>query len=234
MASPSTLPQMSRTASPTAPPASTRRLLAAGVVAGPIFVITVVAQALTREGFDLGRHPASMLSLGELGWIQVGNFVAAGILAVSFAIAAARALRDGPGARLGPLLIAAFGVGLVVAGVFVGDPAFGFPPGAPEGVPDTLSSHAVLHGIGFTIAFLAVSAACLVFARRFLVRGERAWAVYSVATAAIATALSMVPGQDGASVRYFVATVLVWTWVSALAIKLAGEAGPASEPGVTP
>jgi hypothetical membrane protein len=212
----------------------TGRLLAAGVVAGPIFVVTVIAQALTRDGFDLGRHPASMLSLGELGWIQVSNFVVTGLLTVAFAFAASRSLRDGPGARLGPILVAAFGVGLVAAGVFVGDPAFGFPPGAPDGVPDTLSLHAVLHGVGFTIAFLSVSAACLVFARRFLAGGERRWAAYSIATAAIATTLSMIPGQDGASVRYFIASILVWAWVSALAVKLSSEAARAAEPRVSP
>jgi hypothetical protein len=64
-----------------------------------------------------------------------------------------------------------------------------------------------------------------VFARRFFAERERGWAAYSIATAAIGTALSMVPGQDGASVRYFIASVLVWAWVSALAIKVSGEAG---------
>ena len=39
MASPSTIPQMSRTASPAEPLSTTRRLLAAGVVAGPLFVV---------------------------------------------------------------------------------------------------------------------------------------------------------------------------------------------------
>jgi hypothetical membrane protein len=193
-------------------------------------VITVVAQVLTRDGFDLGRHPASMLSLGDLGWIQVSNFVIAGLLAVTFAIAARRSLRNGPGARLGPVLLGAYGVGLIVAGVFVADPAFGFPPGAPDGIPDTISFHAVLHGIGFTLAFLSVSAACLVFARRFLASGERGWAAYSIATAAVGTALSMIPGQDGASVRYFIATVLVWAWVSALALKISGDVGRSTDP----
>jgi hypothetical membrane protein len=223
---------MPRAASPPSSVAITRRLLATGIFAGPIFVVAVVAQALTRDGFDLGRHPASMLSLGDLGWIQVGNFVIAGALVVTFAFAASRSLRDGAGARLGPILITAFGVGLIVAGVFVGDPAFGFPPGAPAGVPETLSLHAVLHGVGFTLAFLSVSGACLVFARRFLAARERGWAVYSVATAAVATALSMIPGQDGASVRYFIATVLVWAWVSAVAAKLANQAARTAEPRV--
>ena len=43
---------------------STRALLTAGVVAGPFYIALVVGQALTRDGFDIGRHPASMLSNG--------------------------------------------------------------------------------------------------------------------------------------------------------------------------
>jgi hypothetical protein len=74
----------------------TRTLLGAGVVAGPLFVITVAVQALTRDGFDLRRHPLSMLALGEHGWIQVINFIAAGVLSLIFAGPAA--CRTGPAA----------------------------------------------------------------------------------------------------------------------------------------
>jgi hypothetical protein len=49
------------------------------VLAGPLFVIVVAVQILTREGFDLSRHPISLLSVGDLGWIQMANFVIAGI-----------------------------------------------------------------------------------------------------------------------------------------------------------
>ena len=37
-----------------------------------------MTQAFTRDGFDLRRHPISLLSLGEFGWIQVANFVVCG------------------------------------------------------------------------------------------------------------------------------------------------------------
>jgi len=48
----------------------TKSLLGYGVLAGPFYVIVVLAQALTRPGFDLARHDASLLSNGPLGWIQ--------------------------------------------------------------------------------------------------------------------------------------------------------------------
>ena len=43
----------------------TRTLLGAGVIAGPLFVCTAAVQVLTRDGFDLRRHPLSMLALGD-------------------------------------------------------------------------------------------------------------------------------------------------------------------------
>ena len=64
---------------------TTRALVTAGVVAGPLFVAVGLVQVLTREGFDLTRHPLSLLSLGELGWVQIANFIVAGVLMLAFA-----------------------------------------------------------------------------------------------------------------------------------------------------
>ena len=36
---------------------TTRSLLGYGIIAGPVFVVVSLAQALTRDGFDLARHP---------------------------------------------------------------------------------------------------------------------------------------------------------------------------------
>lgn len=60
----------------TAPPP----LLTAGLLAAPLWILLAAGQALTRTGFDLTRHPISMLSLGDLGWIQVAAFLVAGAL----------------------------------------------------------------------------------------------------------------------------------------------------------
>jgi hypothetical protein len=105
--------------SPATTTKETRALLACGVVAGPLFLAVAVLQALTREGFDLSRHPLSLLSLGELGWIQIANFVVAGLLSVAFAVGLRRVLHLGRGGTWGPLLIGTYGVGLIMGGVFV-------------------------------------------------------------------------------------------------------------------
>ena len=96
----------------------TRRLLGAGVIAGPIFVSTAAIQVVTRDGFDLRRHPLSMLALGQHGWIQVINFILAGVLSLIFAVGVARRLPDGPGSTWAPRLLALYGAGLVIGGVF--------------------------------------------------------------------------------------------------------------------
>ncbi len=106
-----------------------RLLLLGGAVGGPLFTVVVAAQALTRVGFDLAHQPLSLLSLGELGWVQVTNFVLAGTLMVGLALGMRRVLTAGPGRIWAPRLMATFGVGLILGGVFVPDPALGYPPG---------------------------------------------------------------------------------------------------------
>src|SRR4051812_38032909 len=101
----------------TRPTRRTSRLLACGVVAGPLFIVVVVIQAVTRTGFDLGYHPLSLLSLGDLGWIQVINFVVTGMLFVACAVGLRRAPLAGRGRTWGPTLVGAFGVGLIVSGI---------------------------------------------------------------------------------------------------------------------
>jgi len=110
---------------------ATRTLLTCGVVAGPLFVVMALLQSFTRDGFDLKRHPISMLSLGDLGWIQIANFVIVGLLFTAYAVGMRRVLHPGRGGTWGPLLIGAFGVSQIVGGVFLADPGLGFPPGAP-------------------------------------------------------------------------------------------------------
>jgi hypothetical protein len=198
---------------------TTPLLLAAGVVSGPLYVGVALLQVLTRDGFDLGRHPLSLLSLGDLGWIQVANFVAAGLLAIAFAVGSRRVLQPGLAGTWGPRLLGLYGLGLVAGGIFVADPGAGFPPGAPEGAPEQLSWHGAVHAVAPPVAFLSLILAGVVIGRRFAVARERGWAAYSVATAIGCLVLTAWPSLDGISVRLAVAMVLGPAWVSATAVK---------------
>ena len=145
----------------------THHLLAGAIVAGPLFLAVSLAQAFTRDGFDLRRHPISLLSLGEFGWVQVANFVVCGALFLAGAVGLRRRLTSGRGRIWAPRLLAVIGAGLVTAGGFVTDAGAGFPAGAPAGAPERISLHGIIHEVGFLAVFVATIALAVVLARRF-------------------------------------------------------------------
>jgi hypothetical protein len=187
----------------------------------------VALQAVAREGFDVTRHPASFLSIGEWGWIQVTNFLVTGALFVAGALGMRRVMREGRGRTWGPLLITFLGVGMIAAGVFVSDPAFGFPPGTPDAMPDELTTHGLLHGVAAGIGFLSLIAACFVFGRRFASAGEQTWSRASTGVGIIfliaAIAGSASPGSRPGNVALGVSLILALAWTSVLAGKLRDE-----------
>jgi Protein of unknown function (DUF998) len=203
---------------------ATRRLLACGMVAGPVYFAVGLGQAFTREGFDVTRHALSLLENGQLGWIQIGNFLASGLLAVACAAGMRRALGRGPGGTWGPRLVAAYGAGLACAGVFHADPADGFPPGTPAG-QGQVGWHGVLHLASFGAGFLCLIAACFVVARGLAALGRRRAAATSRAGGAVVlagVAASFATAGSGAAVAaVYVAVAAAWAWLAWVAARLA-------------
>jgi hypothetical protein len=201
-----------------------RALLACGAVAGPLFIVVALAQAFTRSEFDLARHPLSLLSLGDLGWIQIANFVVAGLLFTACAVGMRRVMDRSSGGSWVPRLIGVFGVSLIAGGAFLSDPAFGFPPGTPPGTPDELSWHGIVHGIAPVLGFLALVAASFVFARHYSRSGERGWAVGCALIGVVVLGLSAWPNLGGDPEGRFgplwVAMVLGFAWASIMATRL--------------
>ncbi|MET8746582.1 DUF998 domain-containing protein [Streptomyces sp. NPDC004728] len=154
-----------------------RLLPAAGIAAGPLFLAAGLVQGLTRDGFDFSLNALSQLSLGDLGWIQIGAFLATGVLVICGAAAIRHRLRGTPGGTWAPRLLAAFGASFLLAGVFRADPGAGFPAGTPEDRIATLSAHGTVHLLAGTIGYLALCAAFLVLARHFAAREQRGWAL---------------------------------------------------------
>jgi hypothetical protein len=220
---------------------TTRALLAGGVAAGPLFIVVGLLQMLSRDGFDPIRHPLSLLSLGELGWIQIANFVVAGLLIANFVVAGLlfvasavgmrRVLHPGRGGTWGPLLIGVYGAGLIMGGVFVADPALGFPPGTPEGIPDQFSWHGAVHAVAPVLASLALVAACVVFARRFAALRRRGWAAACLAVAVVNLTPGLFSNHDLFYVVLGVAVALGLGWVSVLAARLLTELPATRRPG---
>jgi hypothetical protein len=216
------------TAAPGRPPHRRSRLLAAGVLAGPLFVVTFLVEGVLRDAYDPIRHPVSSLALGPSGWVQVLNFLVTGLLALALAAGLRRSLRPGPGWRWGPILVGVWAVGLIGAGVFVTDPVSGYPPGTPA-QPQQPSWHGILHDLVFSLpAFIALAAACFVMARAFGKRRAPAWAAFSALSGIaflvfffLASAgFSQAPGLVAtAGLWQRLAVAVGWLWLTALAVR---------------
>lgn len=193
--------------------ARTRRLLACGGVAGPLFVIVVVAQALTRHGFSLTRNAASLLDDGPLGWIQTANFIITGLLLIAAAAGLRRALQDGRGSRWAPRLLMVTGGGLIGGGLFHPDPSTGYPPGTPADASALSSWHGVLHQVCGSAAFLALIVFCIVLARRYRAQGQRPMAVCSLLAGLLCLAGVASGGMPHGTLTLFigVSVALLWT-----------------------
>lgn len=199
----------------------TRALLACGIVAGPLFIVVGVIQMFTREGFDIRRHALSLLSTGDLGWIQAVSFLITGVLLVAGAVGVKQVLQSGRGRTWGPLLLGLFGLCWFGAGIFRADPARGFPPGTPDIA--TFSWHGILHYSIAGIGILCFTAACFVFARRFNSLGERGWSSYSLLTGILvfATFAGVTSGAKGPfSLYFFLGASFGLVWVSAVSTQL--------------
>jgi hypothetical protein len=197
----------------------TRRLVSCGLVAGPLFVLTFLVEgALKGSGYDALRHPVSSLALGDHGWVQVANFLVAGVLTMAFAVGLWRS-----GLRAGAVLIGVWGVGLLGAGVFVTDPVSGFPVGTPATSDYTTSG--ALHD-GFSLpAFLALAAVQVVLSRG---QGWK-WLTYSLlsATAFLVTFLLASSGFSQTASLVVVAglfqrlaVTIGWAWTAVLAFRV--------------
>jgi hypothetical protein len=158
---------------------TTRALLTCAAVAAPLWAVVSLVQAATREGFDVTRHPLSVLSNGSLGWLQIANFLVVGILTVAGATGLRQVLHGTAGGTWAPRLVQVNGIGMIAAGVFVMDPADGFPTGTPYGMPKTLSWHSYGHMAAGSVAFTALIAACYVLGHHFSRAGNRSNAVAS-------------------------------------------------------
>jgi hypothetical membrane protein len=180
-------------------------LLLCGVVGPPLFFAIFTVAGALRPGYSAVRDYVSTLSVGDQGWVQRGNFILFGLLMLGFAVGARSALRTGKASVAGPILLAVVGAGLVMAGTFEG----------------------VVHLAAAVVVFVALAAACFVFARRFIGEdGRRGFGVYSIATGVAVPVLYVLTsspiaqtlGVTGAVQRVTVA--IGWGWIVLVALRL--------------
>ncbi|MFI5530611.1 DUF998 domain-containing protein [Kitasatospora sp. NPDC051853] len=200
----------------------TRTLLALGAAVMPVWTVVASAQALTREGFSVLRHPLSILSNGPLGWVQITNFLVTGLLMAAGATGLRQAMRGQAGATWVPRLVRLGGLGMVAAGVFVMDPADGFPVGTPAGPPAALSWHGYAHMAAGSVTFLSLIAACYLLGRHFRLAGDRTSAVLS-RTAGTALLLGngwAMGGGPAGSLTLAVGVITAMAWISLVSARL--------------
>jgi len=154
---------------------TTKLYLLLGVGAAVVFVAVVLIEGALRSGYNPVYHTGSELELGERGWIQRANFFVVGLGMFAFAAGINRALDT----LIGAGLLAIFGFGLFMSGVFAPDPARGYPPGAPIEPRAEPSWRARIHYVSGPVAFLAVLGACLAVALQL----EALWQWYTLTTA---------------------------------------------------
>jgi hypothetical protein len=210
----------------------TRLLLLCGAVAGPLFILVVLFQDYTRPDFNPRIQVLSLLELGELGWVQIVNFVVAGVLNLLYAGGLWRMLHPGRAGTWGALLIGAYGLGLIAVGVFTTDPGAGFPPGAPA--PAGPSWHGAIHALGGLFIFVVLTLALVVFSRLFLARKELWWSVYYVVSAVLLLVLFFGGINSTVLMARFLrlATVIGWMAASVIAMKLLNAPDTAQRPQI--
>ncbi len=198
----------------------TRILLLCGAIAGPVFILTVLIQDYTVPAFNPRLDILSLLSLGDWGWVQIANFALAGVLNLLYAVGLWRRLHPGRAGTWGPILIGAYGLGLLLVSIFRTDPANGFPPGVPAATHP--SWHGALHALGGLFVFVMLSAALAVFVRLFLAWKERWWAFYCLASAVLMLLIFFTSFSNAAFMARTLrlATFIGWMAASVIAIKL--------------
>lgn len=195
--------------------AATQVLLRCGVAAGPLFLAIFVMQVLVRPEFRFTRGEPSQLSIGPLGWIQVANSVIGGLLIVAAAVGMHRALQSNKGGFWGPLLLGVFGIGQIGGGAFVVDPTRS---------PTTF--HGTMHIVCGAVGFVALMAACFVFARTFFSRNQRGWAVLCTVIGILFLtgflSAAAVNQDSTTSIQLFLNLLflLEWIWVSSISAQI--------------
>jgi hypothetical membrane protein len=194
-------------------------LLRNGVVAGPIYLAVGVIQGLVRDGFDFARHPLSVLANGQGGWVQVANFVVTGLMVIAAAMGLARALQPH---KATSWLLGVFGASMLVAAVFRADPIDGFPPGTPEGMPTSISTHGMIHFIAGALGFTCLGVSALVAAWALSRRQDSSLAKVSLVSGIVVLA-GFFAGPALSSnpvIGIWIAVVVGWAWLAILSWHL--------------
>lgn len=202
--------------------AATRSLLGLGVLAGPFYLTVGLIQAGIRDGFDLMRHPLSVLANGVGGWVQTANFVITGFMVLAAAAGLLRVL--GPKARTVSWFLGGFGASMIVAAVFPADPMDGFPVGTPAGSPTSISTPGMVHFVAGALGFTCLAVSCLIAARVMSRRNAPSLARLSLLSG-LAVLLGFfggpaLPSRSAVVLGIWFSVLVGWAWLAVMSRHL--------------
>ena len=97
--------------------------------------------------------------------------------------------------------------------------------------PAAISWHGLLHFAAGGIGFTCLAIACFVLGRRYSAEGRRGWAAFSGLTGVVFLAgFAMVAssgGSQAANLAFTAAVILVWTWMTCVAVDRYRASAPA-------
>ena len=208
---------------------STGRLALAGAIGPVLWVLIVIALTVLEWDFLHGRgwdpvassavvYPSST-ALGAYGWLQILNFLQAGISVLALCLGLWRTIAPRPTAAL--RLLAVVGVAILLSA---------FPT---DGTANSVTTwHGAIHAGAFLVFYLGSVAAAFLMWRG--VRRNPHWASqgrFSLAVVIVVialTALSSIASVGGLASSLLILTILAW--VELLALRLLAIAGEQASP----
>jgi hypothetical membrane protein len=183
-----------------------RGLLSCGAGGAALFVLTLFVNDALKPDYEPTRDYVSEAAIGPGAWVQITNFLTAGMLIAASSFAMVRAINAWT-ARL----VLVFGVCLALAGIFVSDPV-------PQ---DRATWQGTTHNIVSIVAFTSLTLACFTAIRWQLTRW---WRRYCVVSGMAVPVLFVISGgvPDTTGVWQRLTIVVGWTWLAVLAIRASG------------
>jgi hypothetical membrane protein len=176
-------------------------------VLGPTaFTIAWIIAEVLQDGYSPRQDYISELAAMDAQhvWIAITGFLLLGIGTTALGAGLAGALGGRP-ARIGSILVALAGVGMIVAGLARGDCRSRLDACAARIDAGDVSWHQATHELASAVVFFALVAAPLLFARAF--RDDESWRDLR--------AYSMITGVAGLVllVLFYAAASGSWSWV---------------------
>lgn len=210
---------------------STASQLLSGVGIAGVVVATAALVALHFVRPDVNDTDLiSAYAVGPYGWLMMTAFLALGLGALAVGVGIRRAVTPSHWSLVGSILVALFGVGFVLAGIFpVGgcrDVACVAMFESDADLPITVA--AMAHGVGSLLGILLLIVGMFVLARAF--KRDPGWQSlrrWSLALGLAALLQFAFPGEGIVAailMRTLVATLIVWLLLAALRLRSLAKA----------